>query len=1192
MAKIRKMLAFLLVLTMIFSLGEGLALASPGEGVAPPSGTEVTEPSGEPEATPPEASDEPEATPEQSEEPEATPAEPTEEPEESPEPSDEPETPPESSEEPEGSPEPSDDPDASPEPSEEPEESPEPSEEPHKQWPWTEPGNDVVDLMGGGRTLTSGGTVYFSEGGLYINAGGGDVLLASVDATNLNLADGWLYYTANGSIWRMSAGGGSAESVYAPASAVSQMYVMGQEIRYLAGGSLFSYDMTDGAEEALECPAGTVKFIPTPYGNLFFTGSLFNYTLWAEQTQLAGGISNAWTEDGWLVVEVSGSTKMTSLSGLFEGVYSLQEYSLNSGIATVAYASEEAELAKEAAYLESAEYAAIQAMQPRSSSGIMTIADSITTKPLNSNQINIVQRAQQHAQFQWTCLLDRYSWGGNDTSYTTSHHNQWNTGNADVKDISNSNSVGKFLANHTYRGVPYSQAVSTGYVGWGISLRGFRDAVNNKDNVFYKNYSTWSKTAPYYGSDCSGFVSYAWDLDMRQTCTGLVNPVYAKLVGNSVSQVKVGDALINTSSHAMLVTYVGYDASGSICSVEITEQTPPKMKVTMYGKPVAGRKDDSTQDLSSLTTYYLQAGYYIYERVFNRSVSATEDVVGISTPAAPTISIQPAGPGKASVTLSHTDKNATIYYTVGGGSETKYNGAAFTVTSTDANKTITAYATVNGQKGFTLEETIKVSSTEPKLALSGASGTTGVYLSEGTYYVDGKKDLTLLSPSGGQLYYTVGDGDTAPADPTLDNKAEGNKITIPAKKCVIKVFVSDAGYVPSQVYTFKVDVSAMHTIKIDDPYGLVQPDGFTDIGPEVYVVDGKTVKFKVLKKNAAGYTLSKVTLDDQEVTGTGDTIPIEIKDVKGDHTIKTTVELPYTDLNNKQTGKPEWYQDAVAFTHATGLMNGTDRDKFSPTYGTSRAMFVAVLGRYAKYYDSQHPGSHAAELLVSTSSSTTEYLKAEELNDTSRVGITNGYDINVRSTAATNVSNILTTLEAAGQMVHVVGSRTGVNDKYIWYLIQYSGTYNNTSFNQGYVCQTNPTNGKELLRVCNFNDIASQNVAYCNPWVQWAYVNGIASGVSSASFGSTNGISRQDICVMLYNFLTNVMGKSLSTDKTKLNNLSDKAKVSTYAADEVAAILNTGLLNAVNGAFQPTAITPRAQVAQIFLNLDNYLNGR
>ncbi len=112
-------------------------------------------------------------------------------------------------------------------------------------------------------------------------------------------------------------------------------------------------------------------------------------------------------------------------------------------------------------------------------------------------------------------------------------------------------------------------------VPWSTDLDGFIQAVNDPDSKMYTSKSTYNRTAPYYSSDCSSFVSWAWGLQSRQTTRSLY--VFATKVANqSVYSVQVGDAFVASGVHAMLVTNVGYDSNGVINSIEITEQTPPE----------------------------------------------------------------------------------------------------------------------------------------------------------------------------------------------------------------------------------------------------------------------------------------------------------------------------------------------------------------------------------------------------------------------------------------------------------------------------------------------------------------------------------------------------------------------------------------------------------------------------------------
>ena len=1153
MARIRRLLAFLLILTICLSLGEGLAFASEspdGESVPPA----VTEPEVPAE---PEAPVEPEvpAEPEVPSEPEiSTEPEPTEEPAatETPEVTAEPEV--------TAGPEVTDEPEATEEP--ETTEEPEATEEPeHKQWPWTEPGAPAASILSGGRYLTVNGVTYASEGGIWA----GNTYLSAANGENLNLSDGMLYYSAGNTICRVPAGGGADETVYAAESAIDQMYVMGQEVRYLAGELVYSLDMSDGTVEELTAPAGVIGLIPTQYGNLYLTGDYFNYTLWADETQLYAGIDSCRPEGEWLVLVVGGETYQTGLAALFEGSISLQAYTLaqtggGSGL------SDEQQLANEAAYLQSAQYAALTAgLTPVEEGGgaAGTVSTShVRSKTLTTNQQNIVLRAQQMADVTWKCLVDRYSWGGNDGSYTSANAGR----NAKVTDTSNSSSIGKFLANHTYRGVPYSQAVSTGYVGWDISLTDFLTNTKQKNSVFYTKYSDWSRLAPYYGSDCSGFASYAWDLPIRCTCTSMLN-YSQRITYTGLTDLQVGDVLNNPSSHVVVITDIGYDSKGAIVSVEVTEQTPPKMRVTCYGELITGRSYTYTGTIKDFLAY-LSTGYSLYRRSCSSrpTVRRPSDVADLNMAESPSISVAAAGPSQATVTLSHKESGAKIYYTIDGAapttSSTLYT-APFTVTAKSgaAKVTVQAMAVVNGKNSFPLNEELKVSAL-PTLAIKGDESGGGVFKTtadngETVYYVKSGSTLTLLGDSDATIYYTI--NGTTPTKSSNNGKSGTVSIT-GASGRTIKAFAMTADGIPSAVATFKIGVGDMYTISVVDPFGFITPAGSEHMVPK-----GESITF-TLTTQIGSYKLKNVKLDGKDQ---GAKTRIDLTNVSEDHKITVEVDTGYGDVSSAA-----WYGPAVAYTTQKGLFYGTksvgNTQYFAPNDPVTRAMFVTVLGRFAK------PSLYVSGAPVSNWE-----------NVASKIGVTQGSDINVRSGPATTYNPPVGTLQASGLYVYVTDEKTTDNVK--WYYIQY-----NSSGAKGYISSV--YYGKALIDVCQFGDIVgSTSVKYSYGYAQWAYLNDIVNGTSAVTFNPRGYISRQDVCVMIYNYLTKYMNKSLST-AGDLSKYSDSGSVASYAANAMKAMINIGLIegkpNSKGGMdLKPTTATSRAEVATIFMRLDKYLNG-
>lgn len=130
---------------------------------------------------------------------------------------------------------------------------------------------------------------------------------------------------------------------------------------------------------------------------------------------------------------------------------------------------------------------------------LMTVEDDGGEKVIpevSQGQRNMVLRARQLHEIEWTPLEARTQWGYR----------------------------GTFQAGVAVSGLAYGQPVNNGgYVGYNVSLEQYAAAVVDNTSKFYTTYSTYNKIAPAYSTDCSGFVSYAWDLKYRTTTYGWSN---------------------------------------------------------------------------------------------------------------------------------------------------------------------------------------------------------------------------------------------------------------------------------------------------------------------------------------------------------------------------------------------------------------------------------------------------------------------------------------------------------------------------------------------------------------------------------------------------------------------------------------------------------------------------------------------
>ena len=178
---------------------------------------------------------------------------------------------------------------------------------------------------------------------------------------------------------------------------------------------------------------------------------------------------------------------------------------------------------------------------------------------LSQNQQNIVNRADYLYSLTWVCQKN----------VSCRAYNSYYT----------------FYKGNTYH-LPYGQGSTSYYIGYGVSPENFLAAASNVNSVFYtqKSYAgSWYST--YYITDCSGFVSWCWGLSVKQSTRSLADYctyVASVTTSNIRNYLRVGDALNRYDYHVVLVTDMIYDSTGNLTGIEITEQTIPETKRTVY----------------------------------------------------------------------------------------------------------------------------------------------------------------------------------------------------------------------------------------------------------------------------------------------------------------------------------------------------------------------------------------------------------------------------------------------------------------------------------------------------------------------------------------------------------------------------------------------------------------------------------
>ena len=121
-------------------------------------------------------------------------------------------------------------------------------------------------------------------------------------------------------------------------------------------------------------------------------------------------------------------------------------------------------------------------------------------------------------------------------------------------------------------------------------------------------------------------------------------------------------------------------------------------------------------------------------------------------------------------------------------------------------------------------------------------------------------------------------------------------------------------------------------------------------------------------------------------------------------------------------------------------------------------------------------------------------------------------------------------------------------------------------------------NEPDVTGACPFADVASGS--YCEDAVTWAAANGIVSGYSAAAFGPNDGITREQLATMLYEY-----AKYKGYDVAKAADLSgfaDQGGISAYAVGPMQWAVAHELIFGVGGnALAPKDTATRAQLAAV-----------
>lgn len=121
-----------------------------------------------------------------------------------------------------------------------------------------------------------------------------------------------------------------------------------------------------------------------------------------------------------------------------------------------------------------------------------------------------------------------------------------------------------------------------------------------------------------------------------------------------------------------------------------------------------------------------------------------------------------------------------------------------------------------------------------------------------------------------------------------------------------------------------------------------------------------------------------------------------------------------------------------------------------------------------------------------------------------------------------------------------------------------------------------------------FTDVRS-GIWYAAP-VEWAAEKEIVSGIGGRRFAPNRNVTREQMAVILYNY-AKYAECDLSTRAGLLEQFPDGGRVSGYAKYAMEWALTHKLLAGSGGKLNPQGMATRAQVAQVFMNAHDLLNG-
>ena len=351
------------------------------------------------------------------------------------------------------------------------------------------------------------------------------------------------------------------------------------------------------------------------------------------------------------------------------------------------------------------------------------------------------------------------------------------------------------------------------------------------------------------------------------------------------------------------------------------------------------------------------------------------------------------------------------------------------------------------------------------------------------------------------------------------------------------------------------------------------------------VAEGSNLTFRI--KPDSGYRVSEVLVDGKSQ---GSITTYELKDIDSDHTIFARFEKENADdskNDDNQTNedaKPEIKHNKGGEVHVlsdnvTCLINADRGYVIKKVVANGRS-----VGAVDFYEFSKASANNKLEVTFEKAKVETDDKKTDNKTEKDPVVTVtnNGTDTDATTTSGTGSSQSRFTdisghwAQEAIEFFAQKGWVSGVSSTV------FAPEMNMT---RGmFVTILGRMDGGTAMTDCVFSDV--DNNKYYADYVQWAFEKGIASGVGGNRFAPDANISRQEMAVMINNYLIN----KGAAPAAGADSFADEGQIASWAKDAVNALAQAGFVSGKgNGRFDPMANATRAELVSILYRVNNAL---